>query len=366
MSITAATPGATSRLHPAIVPTLLGGGIILLGGLMTETTQALAGLVVAGVFAVTLPLGAALLMAIAITVGARWWHGLEGVMSDAARAIVVPAAFVGIVLLVGAHQLYPWAGPETTSHLVHMKHGWLNLPFFMLRVVLVLVVWVVLIAALVRRVRHAFEQPSPDATSSMARVAVAFCLLFALTISVAWWDWLMSLEPEWFSTMQGVYGFSSTFLGGIALVTLMALHRYRRGELALREDQIHDLGKFVFAFTFFWGYIWFCQFMLIWYADIPEESGWFVHRLSGGWSALFVLNAVVTFAIPFVALMSAKAKRHVPTLFQVTTIVLVGRLLDVWLAVGPSIESAPYVPVYVVAATAVIAAATLHPRARIP
>ncbi len=185
-----------------------------------------------------------------------------------------------------------------------------------------------------------------------------FAIFFGLSISLAWWDWLMSLEPEWFSTMQGVYGFSATLVGGVALVTLVALARERRGVLDLTDAQAHDLGKMLFAFSFFWGYIWFCQYMLIWYANIPEEGGWFIHRLSGGWTPYFLLNGMLGFAAPFILLMSAAAKMHRPRLRLAAWVVIAGRAMDVWMSVAPSLEVHPTVPVFGLATLGLIAALT--------
>jgi hypothetical protein len=352
-------PSRRARPRSALMYIAPAAAILVLSGFLLVPKQAFSQALAAAVLCVTLPLGAGLFAAINICTGARWWHPLHGVFESAARLITIPAIAVAVVLGLGTTFIYPWMDPDVAStHLIHAKHGWLNLPFFLGRALAVLVLWLWMARTLAKRIEQAFAAPSPHATAAMARAGVVFCLLFGLTISIAWWDWLMSLEPEWFSTMQGVYGFSSAFLGGIALVTIMALTRARRGELELTNGQVHDLGKMLFAFCFFWGYIWFCQFMLIWYANIPEEGGWFIHRLSHGWSAYFVLNGLLTFVVPFVLLMSAKAKKDRQRLLFMAKVVVVGRALDIWLSVAPSIETEPTIPIYGIAALILIAALT--------
>ena len=350
---------ASHRFMLLVTIAVLSGGCLLAGALAMPR-QALSEALAAAVFAVTLPLGAALFAAIGVAVGARWWHPLHELFEDAARPIAVPALTLVVLLLVGAGVIYPWMDPEVAAtHAVHAKHEWLILPFFQARAVVVLALWVWMVHRLIRRISRAFTQPSPEATRALSRSAIIFSIFFALSISLAWWDWLMSLEPEWFSTMQGVYGFASTLVGGVALVTLVALYRERRGAFTLTDAQAHDLGKMLFAFSFFWGYIWFSQYMLIWYANIPEEGGWFVHRLAGGWAPYFLLNGVLGFAAPFIILMSAAAKIHRPRLLLVAWVVIVGRAVDIWMSVAPSLESHPSVPVFGLATLGLIGALTL-------
>ena len=182
---------------------------------------------------------------------------------------------------------------------------------------------------------------------------MGFLVLYAITNAVASWDWGMSLEPEWFSTMYAVYVFAGTFLGGIAAVALLVLTLERNGQLARRPKPaaLHDLGKLLFAFATFWAYIWFCQYMLIWYANLPEETGHYAARLSGGWSMLFYLNPILNWVVPFVVLLSAGTKRHAPTLAPVAIVVLLGRWLDCFLLVAPAAGPLPGFPTAAVAAS---------------
>ena len=330
--------------------------IVLLGGIVLQPTQAWAGILVAGILGTSLALGAALFSALCVAAGGRWFMSFSDVPMDLARTLVIPLVPVAITLVVALQVLFPWAEPGAMehSHLLHAKQAWLNAPFFWARAGIVMAIWL----GLVQLLRRSFTAVAAGETTanrgSLVRNCVFFLLLFALTISVASWDWTMSLEPEWFSTMRGVYGFAGTFLGGIAAICVVALLGGGPGGRMLTSDQRHDLGKLLFAFSMFWAYIWFCEFMLIWYANVPEETPYFFTRLHEGWGFLFWLNPVMNFGLPFLILLSAHTKRNPAVLLQVALLVLMGRFLDTYLMVVPSTGASPSVPTYAMCATAAV------------
>jgi Ni/Fe-hydrogenase subunit HybB-like protein len=168
---------------------------------------------------------------------------------------------------------------------------------------------------------------------------------------------VMSLEPLWYSTIFGIYSFSGLFLSGLAALILVSLWLERMGPLrgVLREEHLHDLGKLLFAFASFWMYIWFTQYMLIWYANIPEETAYFVRRTHGAWFALFLLNVGLNWVVPFVVLMRRDMKRRRNILALVAVIVLVGRWLDLYLVIFPGLFSRPAFPVWEIGLTAGVA-----------
>ena len=155
---------------------------------------------------------------------------------------------------------------------------------------------------------------------------------------MASFDWVMSLEPEWFSTMYGVYHFAGLFLGALAAMTLLVIWLQHVGPLrdVLTHEHLHDLGKLLFGFSTFWMYIWFSEYMLIWYANFPEETGHFIRRQAGAWGPLFVANMCVTWLIPFFVLLPKPVKRSPSMLVKVCCLILVGRWLDLYLLIYPS------------------------------
>lgn len=164
-----------------------------------------------------------------------------------------------------------------------------------------------------------------------------FLIFFAVSSSISAWDWVMSIDAHWFSTLFGWYVFASWFVAGLSAITLVTIFLKEQGYLEMiNQNHIHDLGKFVFAFSIFWTYIWFSQFLLIYYANIPEESVYFVERLSSDvYGSYIYINLLLNFALPFLVLMTRDAKRHNIFLKLVCTLIIVGHWVDFFLMVQP-------------------------------
>jgi hypothetical protein len=164
-----------------------------------------------------------------------------------------------------------------------------------------------------------------------------FLVVFAVTFWLASTDWIMSLEPGWSSTVFGIYHFSGMFLSAVAVATILVLWCDRCGLLAghLTRDHLRDLGTLLFAFSSFWAYIWFSQYLLIWYVNNPEEARYFVLRQEEPWEALFIGNLVLNWGIPFVVLLFRPAKESPWVLGAVALVILVGRWLDLYLMILP-------------------------------
>jgi hypothetical protein len=303
----------------------------------------LGGILMVSVLGFWLCVGAGLFVAISVLTGATWWRGLEPLAVAGMEAVWRPAIPLIATLALGLGELYPWARPDAhADHLLHAKAAWLNPPFFLARALLVaLALWALghWLGSAVRASRPAI------------RAAAAYVLAAAAGLSVSAWDWVMSLEPAWYSTMFGIYAFAGAFAGAIAALTVTALLLHRAGRLPLSPSQCHDLGKLLFAFTFFWGYIWYCQGMLIWYANLPEETSYMALRAGGAWALLFWLNPILNFVVPFVVLLSARVKHNESALLQVAMVVLAGRWLDTYLMVLPPLDPVATFPWGAFAAT---------------
>jgi len=217
------------------------------------------------------------------------------------------------------------------------KEAYLNLPFYLFRMAGIFLIWMAFFFVM-RKVNFAEDKVGGISQyRKLIRLSAIFIIFFALSSAVGSWDWIMSIDTHWFSTMFGWYVFASWFVAGVAAITLVVLLLKENGYLPMISDNhLHDLGKYVFAFSIFWTYIWFSQYLLIYYANIPEESIYFIERLkSDFYTPVFFLNIIINFFFPFLVLMTRDAKRHGVFLKIVCVVVLFGHWLDFYLMVTP-------------------------------
>ena len=209
--------------------------------------------------------------------------------------------------------------------------------FFILRFVVFFGFWIFFFKKLGNLSREEDRLGGNSHWYTTRKWSAIFLVFFAVSSSVGAWDWVMSIDTHWFSTLFGWYLFSSWFVAGLSAMTLVIILVKEAGYLPMvNANHIHDMGKYVFAFSIFWAYLWFSQFLLIYYANIPEESVYYVERLhSETYSLLFYLNLVLNFALPFFVLMTRDSKRHTIFLKVICTIIIFGHWLDVSLMVQP-------------------------------
>jgi hypothetical protein len=191
------------------------------------------------------------------------------------------------------------------------KAPFLNVPFFLIRAALYFACWSFIALLYYRLSRGQDATGDPAVSARLRRLAGPAIIVLALTQTFASIDWIMSLTPHWYSTIFGVYFFAGSFVGFIALLSVVAVAMRRAGLLdtVISAEHLHDLGKFLFAFTAFWAYIAFSQFFLIWYANLPEETIWYKARMEGSWMTVSLLLMVGHFAVPFFYLMGRAVKR---------------------------------------------------------
>jgi len=307
---------------------------------LVERERFWANWVVWQLFLTTVALGALFLVALEHLVGARWSVPLRRVPERVASLLILVAPVAAVGLLSLPTLFHRWTGPDALHHAALAgKSVWLNIPFFAIRLIACLAAWLVSYRVLVGGSLRQDKTRDPRVNVRNRRFAPAFMVLFALTITVVAFDWISSLEPEWYSDIFGVYLFSGTFLAGLAATTLAVLALRGAGRLArITGDHLYNLGALLFAFTVFWSYIAFAQYMLIWYADLPEEVYWYQMRLGGAWGVLTLLLALVHFVVPFFALITSDAKSDPVRLRRVALVVLAAHLLDLYWLVMPSLR----------------------------
>jgi hypothetical protein len=317
-------------------------GLIVVGGVVfvfgADAGQRIwANLLVGSYYLLGLGLGSAVLLAMLFVSGARWSEIIRPVLEK--LTILVPVGVLGMaIVLIGAPSLYPWtAGVKDASGFQAL---WLGRRFFLLRAVVYFALWLGLVFLLVNASRRNDR--------NRGKVAAMFLVVFAITCWLASVDWIMSLEPKWSSAVFGVYHFAGMFLGALAAVTMVAIWYERRGNLGsqLPPRLLGDLGTLLFSFSNFWMYIWFCQYLLIWYANIPEEAEYFVLRQHAHWQPLLLAVVGLNWVIPFVVLLCHWAKENRGVLLTVAALVLVGRWLDLYVMVLPPVvgDESGFVP----------------------
>lgn len=332
------TQGRVARLPR--VAGIAGGGaaLILVVGIAAGVERAWAGWLLAAIGMTTLGLAGLIFIAIQYAAGACWAVALRRIPEAMTAAIPVGGLAV-LGLLILRPEPYPWFhGIESHGGNAAFKAAWLSWPFLIARSVVYLVAWVALARALVMRSRRQDTDGAPAHTHSNTRTSIAGIIVIAVTLSLASFDWIMSIEPEWYSTIFGIYQFAGLFSSGLAVITMLVVW-LRRGPMSavVTDDHLHDLGKLLFAFCTFWMYIWFSQYMLIWYANLPEETGYYVTRMQGLWGPLFLLNMLLNWAIPFALLLRRSPKRRPEILVKIAFVILAGRCFDLYLLIVPPI-----------------------------
>jgi hypothetical protein len=319
------------------------GGAILLGGLWLAPGRAWPDLLLGSFAMVCLGLSGIFFVALQYASGAVWSIPLRRV--GEALSAALPFGAVGILaVFVFRPSTYPWYGHSeiATDGWASFKQAWLSYPFFIARAVVYLAAWLGFSSTIRRNSRRQDREGGIALSRKNTRLSVAFVVLFAFTFWLASTDWIMSLEPNWASTIFGIYHFSGMFLSGLATIVLFALALRAAGPLryGVSDGQFLDLGRLIVAFSTFWMYIWFSQYMLIWYANLSEETPYMLLRTSSGWGRWFVLNVLLNWALPFLLLLPRANKINPRTLATASTIVLLGRVTDLYLMIIPPFSPA--------------------------
>lgn len=253
----------------------------------------------------------------------------------------IPAILVGgLVLLVGFKYLYPWADPEVlaSSPVIASKTGYLNKGFFVVRLFVFAVGCLIFRYIMVGNSLKQDKTGDHNLTHKNVSPAVGFLVFFALAFSFFSVDLLMSLLPTWYSTIFGIYTFAGMFQAGMAFLAIVIILMRRGGFVKgyVTEEHQHDVVKYLKGFSIFWAYIAFSQFMLIWYANLPEETEYYIMRAQGGWMGVSLALLIFRFVVPFLALLPRGAKRSDNHVLLVSALVLVMQYVDIYWMVYPN------------------------------
>lgn len=270
-----------------------------------------------------------------------WYTVLKRTPESMSTFIPIGMLFLIIVVLagfLGFHDVYKWMNPEIAAHdeIIQGKSGFLNMPFFMIRVIAYAAIWIGFSMVLRKLSLQNDTLDTHEHYIKQRNLAATFLVLFAVTSSTSAWDFMMSIDVHWFSTLYGWYTFSGYWVSGIAVMLVIVLHLKKNGYLPnVNMSHIHDLGKFLFAFSIFWTYLYFSQFLLIWYANMPEEIVYYVERFDTNYRNWILIMMVINLVLPLLVLMTRDAKRNTGLLSVMAILVVIGHYMDTFQMVMP-------------------------------
>jgi len=331
-------PGSVVKLGTVLFSIGLILGII---GFLIEPVRASFSYLVAFMFLLSIGIGSLFLIALEYITGAEWSTPFRRLSEFLASSVPWLIIFA-IPLILSMHSLFHWSHTEVVNEdaVLKGKSPYLNTSFFIIRVIVIFGIWSLFYYFFTKNSLKQDTTRDQKLTKKNIVLSGIFIPIFAITITMAAVDWLMSLEPHWFSTIFGVYFFSGSVWASLAALTLIVILLNERGYLSsrLNKDHYYSLGTLLFAFTCFWGYIAFSQYMLIWYANLPEENFWFLNRWTGGWEYFSILLILMHFIIPFGALLSYPAKTNPKRLKFMSVWILLSHYLDLYWLVMPNLS----------------------------
>jgi hypothetical protein len=319
------------------------GVVLALLGVWLNLAQFFRAYLVAYLFWSGLSLGCLALLMLHHLVGGAWGAMIRRLLEAGTRTLPLMVVLF-VPLLYGLTTLYSWSQPEVVAHdgLLQHKSVYLNIPFFVQRAALYFAIWLIVMFFLnywSRQQEQVAGAPQERRVQRRLRLLSAPGLvLYVLTVTFAAVDWIMSLEPHWYSTLYGVVILVGQILAALALaiVLITQLAEVPPVSTVLTLQHLHDLGNLLLAFVMFWAYIAFSQFLIIWSGNLPEEVSWYIHRTQGGWEWLGGLVLLLHFGLPFVVLLSRTSKRRAQVLWRIAAGLLGLHLLELFWLVLPA------------------------------
>jgi len=342
------TPELRGDLARLRTPALAVGALGLLAcaaGLFLAPAAFFPSWLFACMFCLGLTLGCQAILMLHHVTGGGWGVPIRRSLEAASRTLPLVGLFF-LPLFLGLPRLYEWARPEEAAKdpiLVH-KAPYLNVPFFSARAVVFFAAWLFFSIFLNRWSREQDDAPRRGLTRRLQLLSSAGLVVYGLTITFFSIDWVMSLEPHWYSTMYGVLYITGHSLSGFAFVVAVTVYLSSREPLAsfVRARHFHDLGKLMLAFVMLWSYVAFSQYLIIWAGNLPEEIPWYLKRLQGGWGFVGVAIVLLHFVLPFLLLLPATANRNPRILVSVALLVVAMRFVDLFWMVRPASSPARF------------------------
>ena len=317
-------------------------------GLLTDPKITWAGYLIANYYFLSLAMGGAFFFVIQSISQSGWSSAFKRV-PEAMMAYIPFAAVFFLLLYFGMHDIYHWShtGAVAIDPLLQHKSAFLNVPFFFFRIIVFFALWIIFTRILRK---YSLKEDTFDPTNEDGIMALfgkselyskIFIFIFAITFSLAAFDWIMSIDVHWYSTIFALKNLVAAFLHGVSIMALIVFILYKRGYFPfLNKYHLHDFARYSFMLSIVWGYFWFAQFMIIWYGNIPEETVYYYVRWHEGWKVMFFLEIGLNWAIPFLMLLPVKTSRNMTVISIVIIFLIIGQYVDLFVQVIPGITGA--------------------------
>jgi len=277
---------------------------------------------------------------IQIAASAGWSIVLFRVMEALSRAIVPLGILLVLFMLVSAfghvNHIFPWMHTDGTDAILEGKKWWLNIPGWSIRSIIYVAGFIFFRYIIIKKNTEQDEATDYVAHEKAFKYTIFFLAFFFVSETLLSWDWIMSLDPHWFSTLFGWYIFASSLVTAITIIAMATIYLKSKGYLSIvNNSHIHDLGKYMFGFSIFWAYLWFSQYMLIWYSNMPEETTYFMQRMLQ-YKGIFFVMPILNLAFPILILMDSDGKRKTWIMLLAGSFILVGHYIDFFVMIMPS------------------------------
>ncbi|HOC16739.1 MAG TPA: hypothetical protein PKK95_00635 [Vicinamibacterales bacterium] len=326
-------------LRRAALAAAAAGALVTVAGAFVDPTQFFRSYLMAWVYWAGVALGCLGLLMVYHLTGGGWGVAIRRLL-EAAIGTLPAAAVLFVPLLFGLGAIYVWTDRAAVlaDHVLSQKAAYLNVPFFIARTAIYFLVWLALAHFLDRWSRRQEETADPRPGERMKRLSGGGLVIYGLAMTFAAFDWIMSLDPHWYSTIFGMIFIADSALGALAFVLVISYLLARGGAFGrvLAPSILNDLGNLLLAFVMVYAYVSFSQLLIIWSANLPEEITWYLRRIEGGWHLLAIALAVFYFAVPFMVLLSRGNKRQPQRLALIAGGVLAARLLSVFFLIAPA------------------------------
>ena len=319
------------------------GAVTIIIGLITDRQTTWANWLIVNYYFFSIAMGGAFFFVIQSISQSGWSSAFKHV-SEALMSYVPFAALFFLLLWFGMNDLYQWSHKEVMNidPVLRHKSVYLNVPFFFVRMALYFLLWIVFIRKL-RQISLREDLADPSNTDGIMYLfgktelySKIFIFILAITFSLSAFDWIMSLDVKWYSTIFALKNLVAAFLHGVSILALIVFILYKKGYFPFfNEYHLHDFARYIFMLSIVWGYFWFAQFMIIWYGNIPEETVYYNIRWHEGWKTLFFMEIGFNWFIPFMVLLPVKASRNMTLVTIVILFLIIGQYIDLFVQVIP-------------------------------